>query len=317
MRLAIVRASVVSTIVLVVVVLLENLFTSLFVAKVPERLVTDFSPAFLSRELRAVSAMPPQVVFLGDSVLWGYRLPPNAVAISLLRARGCACLNLAFKAGSPPNYDAMIRVLLRDRVRPAKVVLEIDQKVFNSVDDSYAKLHPALAELGTSLLPQSDRVLLTPVPQESQPQRSVNALLAALWLPYALRSDVRETFANDDEKPPAHVPTADDLDSTYDLAALTPANVGVALLTDTADVLHANHIPTVAFFTPTNHTLVGEYIDNPQYLARAAYLRALLEKRDVRVVDLDKAIPAAEFFDEVHLTTAGQRRLAALLGSAI
>ncbi len=313
MRRAILRAFVVSFDVLVAVVLLENVSTSLLLPKVPERLATDFSPAFLQRELHAVAAMPPQVVFLGDSVLWGFRLQPERGAISLLRSRGCACLNLAFKAGSPPNYDVMTRLMLAARLRPQKVVIEIDQKVFNAVDDSYAKLHPALAELGTSLLPPRDRLLLTVAPQTAQPQRTLDGVLDALWLPYALRSDVRETLSNDDAAPPLHVPTSGDLDSTYDLSALTPANVGVAFLIDTADTLRANHIPAVAFFTPTNHTLVGEYIDNPQYLERAAYLRALLEKRGIRVLDLDRAIAAPEFFDEVHLTAAGQRHLASLL----
>jgi hypothetical protein len=316
-RLAVVRATVVSAVVLVVLMLLENVLTSLLLPSVPARLVTDFSPAFLTREIDAVATMPPQTVFLGDSVVWGYRLPADRGAVSLLRSRGCACLNLAFKAGSPPNYDAMTRLLIAHHMRPARVVLEIDQKVFNAVDDSYAKLHPALAVLGTPLLAPADRTLLAPLPPEPQPRALIDHVLDALWVPYAMRSDVRETLAGDDLTPPAHVPTADDLDSTYDLSSLTPANVGVHFLIDTADVLRAHAIPAVAFFTPTNHRLVGEYIDNPQYRARAAYIRALLERRGVRVLDLDRAISADEFYDEVHLTARGQQHLAMLLEPAI
>jgi lysophospholipase L1-like esterase len=37
----------------------------------------------------------------------------------------------------------------------------------------------------------------------------------------------------------------------------------------------------------------------------------------MRVVNLDRAVPTAEFLDNAHLTAPGQQRLAALLAAAL
>jgi hypothetical protein len=40
----------------------------------------------------------------------------------------------------------------------------------------------------------------------------------------------------------------------------------------------------------------------------------MLAREGARVLDLDSAFPAGDFIDNAHLTPAGQRRLAAVLG---
>jgi hypothetical protein len=117
--------------------------------------------------------------------------------------------------------------------------------------------------------------------------------------------------------PPAQPLTPDLFEGTYDLAPLTPKNVGVTFLAKTADLLRSAHIPAVAFLTPTNHALLHDYIDNRQYRANETYLTRLLRNRGVQVVDLDRAVPTADFLDNAHLTVAGQRRLATLLAGAL
>jgi hypothetical protein len=87
----------------------------------------------------------------------------------------------------------------------------------------------------------------------------------------------------------------------------------VTFLAKTADLLRTAHIPAMAFLTPTNHALLHDYIDNRQYRANETYLTRLLRNRGVQVVDLDRAVPTADFLDNAHLTLAGQRLLAALL----
>jgi hypothetical protein len=84
------------------------------------------------------------------------------------------------------------------------------------------------------------------------------------------------------------------------------------------ETLRDDRISVVAFMTPTNHQLLHEYIDIPEYRANGTFLKRLLEGRGVRVLDLDATFPASAFLDNDHLTAAGQQRLAtrlhALLG---
>src|ERR1700694_881718 len=52
------------------------------------RFTSDFSPTYLQREIKFIAAQPPQTIFLGDSVLWGFRIRPEEGAIYLLQSRG-------------------------------------------------------------------------------------------------------------------------------------------------------------------------------------------------------------------------------------
>ena len=273
----------------------------------------DFSAAYLRREVSALQAGPAPTIFLGDSVVWGYHLPAEQTAVTLLAAQGCACRNFAFKAGSPPNYFALAQLLRAGGVRPKAVVLEINQRVFNVVDDSYKKLNPAVAATAGSLLTPDERGALVFPPAPGGLQGALDAGVASRWLLYAMRADIRDTLYGEGEQVPASQPTAEMFLGTYDLTPLNRRNVGVRFLEKTADLFHADGIPVIAFMTPTNHRLLHDYIDGPEYRANGEYLRRLMAARGARVLDLDRAFPADEFFDNDHLTAAGQRRLAARL----
>lgn len=279
-----------------------------------ERLTTDFSPAYLQRELNRLAAGPRPVIFLGDSVVWGYRLQARETAVALLAAQGCACRNLAFKSGSPPNYYALARLMRDANVRPAAVVIEVNPKVFGEADPAYQKLHPALAQLAGPLLSPADRaaVVLPPAPQGVA--AALDRTVAPASLLYAMRSDIRETLYGDpDDAAPSQPATSEMFQASYDLTPLTPSNAGVHFLAKTVDELRAGGSAVIAFMTPTNHALLHEFIDNADYRSNGLYLRQLLARHGARVVDLDAAFPASEFIDNDHLTAAGQARLAAAL----
>jgi hypothetical protein len=276
------------------------------------RLATDFSPAFLRRELDAIAVRPNGVAFFGDSVLWGYRLPPEQTAVAILAAHGCACTNLAFKSGNPPNDYALARLFHARGVRPRLVVVEVNQRVLSEADPEYRTLHPGVAALANPYLTSADRAALD-VPRADDGVRGhLDGALARAWLLYAMRADIRETLYHEGD-PPAPRVSAAAYEGSYDLSPLTARNAGVRYLEQTVALLRADGISVVAFLTPTNHTLLHEYIDSGSYDANGAFLRRLLQRAGARVVDLDRAFPTREFMDNDHLTAAGQRRLAASL----
>jgi hypothetical protein len=312
LRSTVVACALVALCVTVILVALENVALAAFFPHLA-RFTTDFSSAYLSREIDAVGAGPPATVILGDSVLWGYRLPASEIAVSLLAAQGCTCPNFSFKSGSPANDYALMRLFVARKIRPRVVVIEVNQAVLNQADSEYQTLHPAIAALAGPLLSPRERALLTMPPAPGQLERAA----ASLSLLYAMRSDIRETVFGDVPPPPAQPLTPDLFEGTYDLAPLNAKNVGVTFLAKTADALRLAGIPAVAFLTPTNHALLHDYIDNRQYDANETLLTELLQRRGMRVVNLDRAVPTAEFLDNAHLTAPGQQRLAALLAAAL
>jgi hypothetical protein len=296
----------------ILVVFVENLAISAYFPHL-SRVNTDFSPAYLQRELETISSAPPQVVFIGDSVLWGFALKPQQTAIGILASRHCDCLNLSFKASSPPNYYALVRLLQQYHVRPKLVVLEANQSVLTKANKAYATLHPALAALAGPLLSADDRKTLGLQTSGSDFTRGLDKLLSSLWEPYAFRADLRETLDPTPDALPAQPPTADTFYAEYDLTPLDDTNVGVHYLEETVDALHAARIPVLAIMTPTNHELLHEYIDGPEYRANVTYLTRLFEARGARVLNLDRAFPASSFYDSAHLKPAAQVRLAQIL----
>lgn len=302
--------------VIVAIVLLENMLVTRYVSQLP-RLTTDFSPAYLQRELQFMAEGPPPTIFLGDSVVWGYQLQPRQTVVSILASRGCVCRNLAFKTGSPPNYYAIVRLLLVSGVHPKAVVMQINQKVFSKADSAYQTLHSTLAGLAGPLLTRSDRAALAPFSKSNPIEERFDRALSSLWVLYAMRADIRETLLGDPVPPQAQHPSPALFEGAYDLTPLSARNAGVYFLLRTAQALRAAGMPVVAFMTPTNHTLLHEYVDTPEYRANGAYLQRLLKRQGVVVLDLDAAFPANEFFDNDHLTAAGQRRLAGLLAPAL
>jgi hypothetical protein len=295
----------------VVVVLAQNYAVQAYFPRLA-RVNADFSPAYLQRELRGMSAAPPQVVFLGDSVLWGFALEPRQTAVSILRARGCDCRNLAFKAGSPPNYYALVRLMEHAGVHPKLVVLEVNQGVLTKANRAYATLHPALAELAAPLLSDGDRTALG-VPAPGGFTAALDRIASGAWGLYAMRADIKELLDPAPDAVPAKPPAADTFFAEYDLTPLGESNVGVRYLEKTADALRADGTPVLAIMTPTNHDLLHDYIDGPEYRANLSYLERLLESRGARVADLDAAFRGRDFFDNAHLKPAAQVRLATMI----
>lgn len=298
------------------VIALENLVLAAAFPHLP-RLTTDFSAAYLRRELDDVASGPPATVFFGDSVLWGYRVAPQQTAVAILAARGCICRNLAFKSGNPANDYALARLLAAPPRHPRAVIVEVNQAVLNASDAEYKTLHPGIAALAAPFLTPEDRQRLTIPPPAGPLQGRLDTVLASASLLYAMRSDVRETLFGEPAPSPLPHLTPEMFEGTYDLAPLTEDNVGVHYLEATAEALRRARIPMIAFLTPTNHRLLHDYIDNPQYQRNAAYLRVRLRARGARVLDWDDAFPAAQFIDNAHLTPAGQRHLAELLARAL
>ena len=303
-------------VVVAAIVLLQNALVPPFLVHQP-RMTTDFSPTYLARKLRSIADTSDAVVFLGDSAIWGYALPPDQTAISILRGRGCDCVNLGFKAGNAANDYGLVRLFQAYGIRPRLVILEVNQRSLNPADQSYKSLHPAIAALAGPLLTPTDREALgQPTPALDLHGRLDDALSRA-WVVYAMRADLRALVNGDVDALPKQKVTADQFMGTYDLSPLDEKNVGVMYLGKTIDLLHQQSIPVVAFMTPTNHALLHEFIDDPAYAANDDYLKRLLQKRGVRTIDLDRAFPAAEFIDNAHLTKRGQVRLADTLAKAI
>jgi hypothetical protein len=311
-------SSLVASVAAIIVIVAQNFALASYFPHLP-RFTSDFSSVYLRRELTAAASASGQTIFLGDSVLWGYRVRPDQAMVSVLMSRGCACRNFAFKNGSPPNYYALARLLSASGARPKAVVLEINQKVFNQADAAYRSLHPAVATLAAPFLTPEDWALLAQSSKthENAIEQRLDRAATSVSLLYAMRSDIRATLYADVDAAPTKPITSDMLEGAYDLAPLTEKNVGAHFLEKTVSLLRASGVPVIAFFTPTNHTLLHEYIDCPEYRANALFLRRMLERHGVRVLDLDRAFPASAFLDEVHLTAAAQPRLASLLAHSL
>ena len=298
-----------------------------------DRLSANFSAAYLEREIQhlAKESSRSEIVVIGDSVLWGYKLPANESVTGQLRRSGLATRNLSFEGGSPANTYALLRLLLANGVRPRAVLFNVNQKEFNPSDSAYQKVHPSLDALAGRLLTPAERAQLLPTVDRTGIEAKLDGAISAHWRFYALRSDTREALfdqadaahALDDAVQTAsgakarfeaaHRPTADRFEGTYDLSPLDEHNVSVIFLEKTVALLAHEQVPAVAILTPTNHTLLHEFIDVPQYRKNLAFVRAVLERDGVRVLDLDRNFATAEFIDNDHLTAQGNQHLAEIL----
>ena len=292
------------------------------------RLSDNFSSAYLHMIVDRLRGEPPTTVFLGDSVLWGYRLPARDAAPAILASEGVRDVNLSYEGGSPANTYAMLRLLLAHGVRPARVVFNVNQKTFNPADSAYAKLHPSVSALALPLLAPADAALLEAQPEKETLDARLDRDVAAVWRLYAIRTDLRELIFGDIDAAhalhdvlerasgaaaridAAHAPTPDKFEGTYDLSPIDDANTSMHFLDLTIATLRAARVPALAILTPTNHTLLHDYIDNREYARNLALVRRRLERGDVRVVDLDHAFSAGDFIDNDHLTAAANVRFA-------
>jgi len=292
------------------------------------RLEDNFSAAYLARIIQR-GEPADRTVFLGDSVLWGYRLPADDAAPTLLAKRGFRISNLSFEGGSMVNTYALLRLLQAENVRPLAVVFNVNVKEFNSADSAYRTLYPGLETLAWTDLAPDERAMLVST-QKQTLDASIDRALSQVWALYGLRADLRELlFGHVDavtalqdaienasgknaRTDAAHIPTADRFEGTYDLSPLTQDNIEVIFLHKTIALLHAWGVPAIAILTPTNHTLLHDYIDVPEYQDQLAYLTHIL-RPSVRVLDYDRTFPAQQFLDNDHLTAAGNRRFAQML----
>ena len=294
------------------------------------RFGTNFSAAYLRREIEAPH-VAGRVLFLGDSAFWGYKLAARDAAVSQLVESGAHAENLSFEGGSIVNTYAMLRAIEASGGRPALIVFNVNLKEFNAADSAYATLYPSLEKVAWPLLRDDERKRL----KQTQKRSTFDALaddgLSRVWALYGLRSDIRNAlfteadaataarsamnhFSGEEERAAAaHRPTPDRFLGTYDLSPLENTNVEVFFLRRLAQLTQLEHVRAVAILTPTNHTLLHEYIDSPDYTEQLRYVTALLESLGVRVLNYDRRFVAGDFIDNDHLTAKAQRSLAAQL----
>jgi hypothetical protein len=301
------------------------------------RLPEQFSAGYLERFVSSLRGRGDLVVFLGDSALWGYKLAPGQTAAAAISRglRGLRVVNLSYEGGSPVNDEMMLRFLLAQGVRPRLVVFNVNSKEFNLSDSAYRRLRPALQIAADGQISPELRGSL-----DLQPQTSISArtsrFVERFWLLYRYRADLRESiFGTDDFASwlkdraenltgyrarylAAHRPTAEIFQGTYDLSPIDPAsNFSFGRLLAFGDLLRRERIRSVGFLTPTNHGLLHEYIDSPEYRANLRTVRRALAARGLPAIDLDAEIPSADFIDNDHLTASGNLKLAGFLLPAI
>lgn len=302
----------------------------------PLRLPDQFSAGYLERYIMTLRTVPQPVIVLGDSCLWGYRIEAADAAPSVLARMlpKTHFANLAFEGGSPVNSELLLRYLLRNGVHPRLLVFNVNQKEFNPLDSAFKRIRPSLALAAESDLAPEDRAEL-----EFQDGSSLNDRLSRLierfWVLYRYRVDIREAlFKTDDlatylthleneisgyteRKARTHPPTAERFSGTYDLTPLNPSNLSYRRLLELALLIQDEHLPAIAILTPTNHALLGDYINNPIYAANIKTVGRVLREHGITTVNLDSAIPKDEFIDNDHLTPEGSFRLATLLRSVV
>jgi len=299
----------------------------------PARMPAQFSAAYLDRITADLAHRRDSILVLGDSVLWGYGVDAKDAAMSVLRGRygNPDVVNLSFQGGSPENNYVLMRSMFAGGVRPRLVLFNVNLKEFNPADPSYRRLLPAVEEGNRSNLDSDDRHLL----QISEKSRALNAVLdeyvGRYWQLYHLRSDIKQAiFGQDDmarwltgrvedvtganaRRAAAHKPTPDRFIGTYDLTPLGASNIAFQYFEKTARLFQANRIRAVAFLTPTNHKLLHDFIDTPEYDDNIRAIERAAARYGIVTLNLDRAIPAGEFIDNDHLTVQGNERLAQLL----
>ncbi|HTV93170.1 MAG TPA: hypothetical protein VMG98_10675 [Verrucomicrobiae bacterium] len=303
----------------------------------PLRLPEQYSPTYLRLVLSDIPRDRSTTVLLGDSVLWGYKLRADQTAAAILQTsdQSTRIVDLAYEGGSTVNDDVMLRALRRVGVRPATVIANVNIKEFNPGDSAYSTLHPSLERLSEHALTPGDSNVLDLHFRNSDLNRILNDDVESIWRFYALRSDLREQLFGSDDAAGAllalvhgvtgereteaalHVPTPDRFLGTYDLTPIGADNVAFTYYRSFVDRLCRNRIPSLLFLTPTNHQLLHEYIDDPNYDANLARLEHIPHCSGVRILNWDRAIPPRYFLDNDHLNPEGQRRLAQLISRAL
>lgn len=289
----------------------------------------NFSAAYLRQSLED-KANRNTVVFLGDSALWGYKISPVDVAVTRLASAGYPVKNFSFEGGSTVNTFVMLRYMETHHALPHVVVFNVNLKEFNPADSAYQTLYPGLEQIAWSSLSKPERGMLkSTVPTTIDAH--IDHSLSKIWALYGFRSDIRALLFGDADLANAvrarqfalsgegaraakeHQVTADRFMGTYDLTPIADSNVEMIFLRKTVALLQRNHVRSIGILTPTNHSLLHDYIDVPDYQSQLATVSQVLRTANVTVLNYDRAFSAAEFIDNDHLTAAGNRRLAGLL----
>ncbi len=301
----------------------------------PVRLPEQFSPAYLDAYIAGARDTRP-VLVVGDSALWGYELPAEQSAVAQLAARRPqrTFLNLSYEGGSIVNSLIALRLALARGIRPSAVIVNLNSKEFNPLDSAYDRLLPALERDAAPLLTARDRALLATLPPPTFADR-LNAAVERVWDLYRHRVDIRVAlFGVDDaagfltdrlhdltgettRAARLHRPTAAAFVATYDLEPLAPGNVELIALRDLHDELVRDHLPAVAFLTPTNHRLLADTVNDPAYAGTLHTIAATLRAPGIRIVDLDALDVGPHFIDNDHLDATGSRILAERLAQAL
>lgn len=298
-----------------------------------DRLPEDFSSAYLVRTI-AQPQTRQSTVFLGDSGLWGYHVPARDAALSKLRAAGYKVTNLSFEGGSMANTYAMLRLMEVRGDLPRAVVFNVNLKEFNAADSAYQTLYPGLEAAVWPYLNGTDKHLLKKT-QKDDANARLDRGLGRYWMLYGLRSDIRDQLFGSRDAATAlqnqifkisgeaarasaqHVPTPDRFLGTYDLEPISPTNVELVYLKKTVALLRRHRVPATAILTPTNHVLLHDYIDVPEYQAQLSTVSAVLAGSNVRILNFDHEFSGGEFIDNDHLTIVGNKKLAAKLRGSL
>ncbi|PZR59015.1 MAG: hypothetical protein DLM50_01930 [Candidatus Meridianibacter frigidus] len=297
----------------------------------PQRLPEHFSSSYLTRYVDQFKGQGNLLVVVGDSVLWGYGVPPQDSTVAVLRREfpNLAVLNLSYEAGSPINVDFLLRYLLARGLRPRAVLFDLNPISFNQTTSSYDTLNAALARVCVpDLVSSFDRERLNA--GSSAATRDVSErtdrFLEQHWLLYGLRVDMHQALFGDVDASTAlwgRINTsrasggAPAYAQMYDLTPLGRQNVAYAYTEHSFAMLGAQHIPMLGFLTPTNHALVHTFVDVRAYDENLQRLQQLGHRYGVRILNFDRLLAQKNFIDNTHLTTAGNRRLAKALSPAI
>lgn len=299
----------------------------------PVRLPENVSAAYVERMLTAYAGKPHTVLVVGDSGIWGYKVPAEeSLVADLARALpNATVLNLSVEGGSPANSYVAIRGALARGVRPALVVMNLNLKEFSPTDRSYQRIMPAFEPIALGFA-SADRAGMEFNPKH---ETALASQVERFWAFYRYRTDLRQALFGDADfaswlatrakvlsgraarEAIADEPTADRYLGTYDLEPIDPANVSLGYLRRALALLAARRIPVLAFLTPTNHGLLHDTIDAPEYGANLRFLAAQVRAGGGTVVDEDRAFGQADFIDNDHLKPPALRRLAARLAPSI
>jgi len=297
----------------------------------PSRLPENFSAAYLSRVLGDLPRSRGIVVLAGDSAVWGYHVSKQ----ESLGARLAALLvhdqvlNVSIQGGSPVNTYVALTEVLRRGIHPRLVIFNLNLKEFSPEDRSYQRILPALAPAAHQLSAADRRDFLFQEDHQTRLARAVERI----WLLYRYRDDIRQAVFGDadlasrlasaaaalsgraEREAERNAPTADKYFGAYDLSPLATDNTSLRYTRETLALLRSHNIPTLVYLTPTNHGLLHDTIDAPEYDANLKELMAVVRSYGMRAYNFDRSFPQNAFIDNDHLRAPGLSQLARQLAA--